>query len=56
MNTLPSLTFDTKYDCESWISRETGTAGVKEIQSRPRSILSYQCLPDTADPRGPKGK
>ncbi len=56
MNTLPSLTFDTKYDCESWIWLETGSAGVKEIPSRPRSLLSYQCLPDTVDPRRPKGK
>jgi hypothetical protein len=57
MITGPTLTFDPRYDCKSWMSRETSTSGVNEIiGSGPRTLRSYQCLPDTVDPRGPQRK
>jgi hypothetical protein len=51
----PSRAFTSKEDCERAVDRRD----VREDQRRkadPSTKLFFTCLPDTIDPRGPKGK
>ncbi len=53
---LPVDAFKTREDCQAEkASRDTQTrAEIKE--GRGTSVVLFSCLPDTVDPRGPKGK
>ena len=67
----PSDTYDTKQKCEAWVRGtiqfmidNRGNSRVTSLGNDVRtqdpvygdSHYEYLCLPDTVDPRGPKGK
>jgi hypothetical protein len=49
---FPMRSFDTRQACE----RELFAAAKQREAENPESRIGFVCVPDTVDPRGPKGK
>jgi hypothetical protein len=54
----PEMAFKTQPACEADASRrkKQSGGGKRQRQETGESVLTHTCLPDTVDPRGPKGK
>ncbi len=55
---LPGEAFRTREECQTEKARQTEKVR-RELKDKPEPlirILPVSCLPDTVDPRGPKGK
>jgi hypothetical protein len=49
--------FEKKAACNARLSKAEGTASwFAGKAKKPPPLVYFQCLPDTVDPRGPKGK
>jgi hypothetical protein len=49
--------FEKKATCEDGLSKAEGLASRLALKAKkPRPLVFFKCLPDTVDPRGPKGK
>jgi len=49
--------FEKKAACDARLSKAEGTASWAASKAKkPPKFVSFQCLPDTVDPRGPKEK
>jgi len=53
--TLPSAAYTSKNDCERSLERREAHEAERR-KSDPTRERYFVCLPDTLDPRGPKGK
>jgi hypothetical protein len=54
--TGPVRAFTTRVECEQEATTATKTTVADLIQKSPGRIAYVTCLPDTVDPRGPKGR
>lgn len=55
----PFRSFDKRVDCEraqEEFQLKYSNTGVLDKQGMPVFTITYTCLPDTVDPRAPKGK
>ena len=49
--------FEKKAACDARLSKVEGTTSWATSKAKkPPKFVSFQCFPDTVDPRGPKGK